>query len=422
MHKVVVIGGAGDMAGVAVQVILARYDKCCVVLADFNLEKAEQAAASYGTARVKAAFTDIFDPRVLRETIRGAGLAMNCTGPYYRTGLPVLEACIDERVNYIDLGDDDESAIALLSLDEQARAAGITALICCGIAPGLVNVIAAQLASGMDEVESVDLAWITGSTKHAEEGGGGAAVIEHMVHACMGECMTVRRGERVAIPSFRLGHDLAFPAPLGTCRVFELGHAETATMPRFFPGIGTVRTMGALRPNYLNGVFRGIARQVEKGSLDMREAVDALMRLDAGKLAKGWRPYAGILQGVIEQLRRREMSGHDFLVFLREVAGKPSGRSLGGIMVVVEGKKDGKRLRLQAAQASYQGSGEGDMDMDRATGTPLAVFAVMLLEGIIQGTGVLAPEGCVDPGEFLHRLREDLPGFEGLLETAKNDD
>jgi saccharopine dehydrogenase-like NADP-dependent oxidoreductase len=419
MHKVVIIGGAGDMAGVAVRALLARYDECRVLLADFDLEKAERAAASCGTARVDAAFTDIFDPRLLRETLRGADLAMNCTGPYYRTGRPVLEACIDEAVDYIDLGDDDESATALLELDKQAREAGITALICCGIAPGLVNVIAAQLASGMDEVESVDLAWVTGSTKHAEEGGGGAAVIEHMVHACMGECMTVRQGERVAIPSFRLGHDLVFPDPLGACRVFELGHAETATMPRFLPGVRTVRTMGALRPNYLNGVFRGVARQVVKGSLSMREAVDALMRLDAGKPAKGLRLYAGILQGVIEQLWRREMSGRDLLVFLREVGGKPSGKSVGGIMVAVEGKQNGKHLRLHAAQASYQGGGEGDMDMDQATGIPLAVFASLLLEGIIEEVGVLAPEGCVEPEGFFRRLREAQPIFEGLLEVGE---
>lgn len=417
MRNVVVIGGAGDMAGVAVGALLERRGDCRVVLADYDLKKAERAAAARGP-RVEAAFTDIFDPGVLRETVRGAGLVMNCTGPYYRTGRPVLEACIDEEVDYIDLGDDDESAIDLLSLDGQAREAGITALICCGIAPGLVNVVAAQLASRLDEVEGVDLAWVTGSTKHPEGGGGGAAVIEHMVHACMGECVTVRRGERVTIPSFRLGHDLAFPEPLGTCRVFELGHAETATMPRFFPGIGTVRTMGALRPNYLNGIFRGMARQVERGRLEMREAVEALMRLDAGKAAGGLRPYAGILQGVTEQLRRREMSAGDFLVFLKETAGRPAGRTEAGILVAVEGRKDGKRLRLQAAQASWQGTGEGDMDMDLATGTPLAVFASMLLEGIIGEKGVLAPEGCVDPEEFLQRMREALPGFAELVESA----
>ncbi len=50
-------------------------------------------------------------------------------------------------------------------------------------------------------------------------------------------------------------------------------------------------------------------------------------------------------------------------------------------MVAVEGVKDGKRLRVQATHAGYQGGPQGEFDMDDWTGTPLAIFASMLLEG-----------------------------------------
>jgi saccharopine dehydrogenase-like NADP-dependent oxidoreductase len=422
LKRIAVIGGAGDMARVAEEKLLSICEGCRLVIADIDLDKAREAAERLDTTRAEAARVDIYDPEGLREAIRGSDLVLNCTGPYYRTGRPVLEACIDEKVDYIDLGDDDESATALLELEGEAREAEVTALICCGIAPGMVNVMARAFALEMDEVTNIDLAWVTGSTPPKEgKKKGGAAVIEHMVHCCMGQCATVRDGKRVMIPSFRRGHVLDFPQPLGSYQVFELGHAETATMPRFFPKVRNVRTMGALNPPYLNGVFRGIARQVDKGAMDMKEAVGILMALDAGEEVKGIKPYLAVLGGVISQLFRREMSLADFRVFLREVAGKPSGESLGGLLVAVEGLKEGKKVRMQASESERQGGPEGGMDMDEATGTPLAVFASMLLDGLIEDKGVLAPEGCIDPEEFLLRLERAMPGYGEAMQLEETE-
>lgn len=412
MRQVEVIGGAGDMARVAEEKLLELCGECRLVIADLNLEKAERAARRLDAPLAEAVRVDIYNPGGLREVIRGSDLVLNCAGPYYRTGRPVLEACIDEEVDYMDLGDDHESAADLLELDERARRAGITALICCGIAPGMVNVLARALALEMDEVINIDLAWVTGSTPPKEgREKGGAAVIEHMLHCCMGRCATVRDGRVVMIPSFRRGHLLEFPESLGPYRVFELGHAETATMPRFLPRVKNVRTMGALNPPYLNGVFRGMARRVEKGSMQMKDAVDALVAMDAGEKPGGLKPYLAALGGVLSQFFKKEMSLGDFHTFLREMTGKSSGESLGGLLVAVEGMKDGKRVRMQASQSERQGGAGEGMDMDEATGTPLAVFASMLLDGLVDGKGVLAPEACIDPEEFLLRLERAMPGY-----------
>jgi saccharopine dehydrogenase-like NADP-dependent oxidoreductase len=410
MYRIAIIGGAGDMAQVAARTFLSLIGDCRLLLADYDLEKAKKVAASLGSSDVETAFVDIYDPEVLREVIRGSDLVANCTGPYYRTGRPVVEACIDEKVDYIDLGDDDESALELLALHEKAEEAGITALICCGVAPGLVNVVVRECAQQLDEVENIDVAWVTGSTppKQGKEKGG-AAVFEHMIHACMGKCGTIRDGKRVDIPSFRIGHVLEFPQPLGAYQLFELGHAEIATLPRFLPTVKNVRSMGSLYPPYFNGVFRGIADAVDKGRVEMNQAVDFLLALDAGNNPRGLRLYFAVLRGVLSQLLRGELKAGEFLAFLKEIAGRPSGRSIGAIQVAVEGVKDGKRMRIQACHADYQGGAEGTLDMDDWTGTPLAVFASMLLDGSIDGKGVLAPEACVDPAEFIRRMSEALP-------------
>ena len=409
-RRVVIIGGAGDMARVAAGQLLAMYDDIRLVIADIRGEKAGKAREKLGAERVETAIVDIFDPDGLKEAIRGCDLVMNATGPYYRTGRPVLEACIEEGVNYIDLCDDEESATDMLGIDVRASEAGITAFICGGLAPGLVNVLVLYLAGEMDEVESVELAWVTGSTPPKEgRQKGGAAVIEHMIHCCTGECVTIRNGRRVKIPSFVKAHEVDFPEPLGTYTVYELGHAETATMPYFMPGIKNVRTMGALHPPFLNGIFRGIAGYVEKGRLTMKEAVDFIVALDAGETPKVIGPYAAVLRGVLSQVLHGEVTAKGFLDFLRAASGREPARSTGGIHVSVEGLAESGRVRRQISYSDYQGE-EGGLDMDLFTGTPLAVFTSMLLDGLVTRKGVVAPEGCVDPDEFGKRFDAIMPG------------
>ncbi len=49
MKKVVVVGGAGDMARVAVTKLLILVEDCEILLADFDVEKAKQRAEGFGS-------------------------------------------------------------------------------------------------------------------------------------------------------------------------------------------------------------------------------------------------------------------------------------------------------------------------------------------------------------------------------------
>jgi saccharopine dehydrogenase (NAD+, L-lysine-forming) len=63
--------------------------------------------------------------------------------------------------------------------------------------------------------------------------------------------------------------------------------------------------------------------------------------------------------------------------------------------VVVKGKKDGKREEYRVHMAS-EGAGLGE-----GTGIPAAMGVILMDQGKVRAKGVLPPEGCVDPNDFI---------------------
>lgn len=414
-RPVVLVGGAGDMAAVVARRLLAMRRDVRATLADRDVERARRRARALGDERAAVEPLDLFDGRALRAAVRGAALVVNASGPYVRTGVPVLEACIDERVDYLDLGDDLEAADTQLAYDRVARERGVTALIGAGVAPGTVNVAARRMADRLDEVRRVRVAWVTGSTPTRDGDGdrAGRAVLEHMLHSCVGVTATVRGGARVLIPAFRRGEVVAFPPPLGPTRVYDLGHAEIATIPRAFPEVREVRSQGALAPAALNGVFQGIARLVSTGALGWEEALDALVALDAGR-GPGRRAAVGALAGVAALAARGELPRRELRAAAALLAGREGPPPVGGLRVDVAGERNGRPSAWTAAAALRQDAAAGGMD--EVTGAPCAVFASLLLDGRVRTAGVVPPEIAVDPDDFERAVAPlRIPGASGLL-------
>jgi saccharopine dehydrogenase (NAD+, L-lysine-forming) len=77
------------------------------------------------------------------------------------------------------------------------------------------------------------------------------------------------------------------------------------------------------------------------------------------------------------------------------------GTQRGAMAVVVKGKKDGRREEYRVHMAS-EGAALGE-----GTGIPAAMGVILMDQGKITAKGVLPPEGCVDPNDFI-RLRETM--------------
>ncbi len=68
------------------------------------------------------------DPAVVADSIRGTKAVLNCAGPFSRTAGPMVDACLRERVHYVDITGEVSVLEGLAKRDAEARASNITLL------------------------------------------------------------------------------------------------------------------------------------------------------------------------------------------------------------------------------------------------------------------------------------------------------
>jgi saccharopine dehydrogenase-like NADP-dependent oxidoreductase len=355
--KIIVLGGAGDMASRAVRELAAEPDVTALTVADQNLEAASRLAAELG-AKVTALQVDANDHQALVAAMRGHDAAASGIGPFYRYEAKVACAAIEAGVPYVSLCDDYDAAQAVLALDAEARAAGVTVLTGLGWTPGLSNVLARKAAEQFDQVDEINVAW--GSSASDSEG---YAVILHTLHIFSGLVPSYQKGRLVSVPAGSGKEEILFPPPAGTITCYHLGHPEPVTLPRFLPGreVRTVTLKGGLAEQPLNELAIWLARL---------RLTDTPAKKDIlGQIIKATLP-------LLSKLGQAEV---------------PSS----AVRVDVDGWQDGVYRQVSYGAAAH---------MSEITGLPLAIGALMLARGEIHMPGVVAPEACIAPDPFLAEM------------------
>nr|WP_050570553.1 saccharopine dehydrogenase NADP-binding domain-containing protein [Acinetobacter colistiniresistens] len=342
---------------------------------------------------------DLYDKENLREVIKGAHLVVLGAGPYIRTSAPVIEACLEAKIPYLDFDDDVESTEHALALHEKAKAAGIPIYVGCGASPGMSNVLVVDAANQLDTVENIDCCWLVGD----ERPGIGRAVLEHFLHITAGDCLTWEDGKRVNHETFvEIGY-----APLGEGQdevlLYETAHPEPITLPRKYPNAKRIRCLGGLDPAPFNGLGRGVGLAVHNGEMTVKEGVDFLEDLLNKKLGsvKGWK---AAISGMMGQVKRKESTFAAMVEFLTKSAIGQTYQYRGGLLARVSGTKNGRpavaiRRSITAKQDPYLFK-----DMAAITGTACAAFMVLALDESGKRSGAFAPEDWAEPEAFYNAL------------------
>ena len=156
MRNILVIGG-GKIGSVVAELLadtpeaggyrVTVADRSAALLA--GIERAAR-QASHHPPRLSTLLLDVADPAQLADALRGR-FAVLSAAPYHLT-LRVAQAAREAGVHYLDLTEDVASTRAIRALADGARTAFIPQ---CGLAPGFVSIIAADLARRFDSLDSV---------------------------------------------------------------------------------------------------------------------------------------------------------------------------------------------------------------------------------------------------------------------------
>lgn len=398
-RRVVFIGAAGEMCRVAVERFATVDGDWELTLCDIRPEILESLVRRLPAGRATVRRLDLYDRDDLLDVVRGAELVVLGAGPYLRTSAPVIEACLEAKVPYLDFDDDVESTLHALTLHERARQAGIPIYVGCGASPGMTNVLVVDAASEFDHVENIDMCWVVGD----ERPGIGRAVLEHFLHIAAGPCLTWENGGPVVHRSYVETGSAPMGGGLGETLMYETAHPEAVTVPRRFPDAKRIRVIGGLDPAPFNGIGRGLGLAVQKGRMTVEEAVDFLESLLDNRLGspKGWRHA---MRGMVGQIRRGEAETGATLLFLAASALRRTAPYRGGLLARVTGMRDGVP-GVAIRRTPVAGPGTYLMtDMAAITGTACAAFMALALDERGKRTGALAPEDWADPAAFYDAL------------------
>jgi saccharopine dehydrogenase-like NADP-dependent oxidoreductase len=376
--NVVLLGAGGGMGAMAARHLSRTPGIDRLVCSDTTTDAASRTLAQLGggAVDVQVKAVDILDPTALRHLLDDADLVLNCAGPFFRLGVPAVEAAIDTRTTYVDICDDPAPTAAMLALNDRARAAGVGAVIGMGASPGVSNLLAARAARHLDAVHVCYTAWpldipVPGSTHTATDeavtvDGGPAAAAIHLMEQIAGRVAVVEGGEMTSQPPLRPVH-LQYPGrALGTGYV--VGHPEPLTLQRSLGLTGSSACLMLLQPTTL-AFLRGLQRDLDRGRLDHHTAASAIARPAALRSLRAWFGSRGVA----------------------DHGGLPE------FFVLLTGTKDGVPTSVGCHLAA------APQGMDGITAIPAVLAIRQLLERPI-APGVHAPEAVIDPDQLLHDL------------------
>ena len=146
--------GAGRMGLGAVHDLVSQSDVTEVTVADYDRTKAEDIARRY-PEKARAAQIDCNDQAAVVALMRGHASAISCVNYWLNERL--ARAAIEAGTHFCDLGGNNDVVDAELALDAEARAAGVNIIPDCGLAPGMVAVLAAHGALQFETLDEIHI-------------------------------------------------------------------------------------------------------------------------------------------------------------------------------------------------------------------------------------------------------------------------
>ena len=390
--KILAIGGCGSMGRYAMRSLQNFSAIEEIIIADINKENAEVFANSLNH-KVSAIQLDVNDANALNQAMEHIDIVVNTCGPYFKFGVPILEAAISSGCNYIDICDDWEPTIDMMKLDAKAKSAGVSATIGLGASPGLTNLMALIAIRELDEVTTVYTGWDIGGTsldENAMQQSENAAMM-HGVEQMTGRVKVFQDGAfKMIRPLKKI--NVKYPG-LTNFNGNIFGHPEAVTFPHYFPTLKhSINLAHGGHANFL--ILKSIMGLVNLGLLSKKNAANLFSLLESKQSTQ----------------KKRKDVDHPPVMYGFANGIKNKMPASVGVCIPSDTKNSDKDEQIK------------NIGMGEITGIPLACGIKMLAEGRMNEVGVLAPEaGHIEPHGFITDVFQEISKALGLPHDSLND-
>ena len=363
--------GAG-LQGCACAYDLLRSDAVeAVTIADIQPDRLPDWLVAAGKGRLKAVKLDAKDEAAVGQLMQGHDAVMSAL-PYYFNG-PMTRLAIAAGCHFADLGGNTEIVMEQKQSDADAKAKGLSVIPDCGLAPGMVNILAAEGIRRLDQTERVKI-YVGGLPQHPEPPLNYQIVysLEGALDYYTTPSWVLRGGKPTQVEALSELEDIKFPEPVGTLEAFHTG-GGISTMP--FAWEGKIDTMEYKTLRYPGHV--DIMKPIRELGLISNEPIEV----------KG------------KQVVPRAL----FIAAVQPMLFKPEGKDLVALRVEVSGTKDGKPLTTTFQLLDYYDEKIGVSAMMRTTGYSLSITGQMQLAGKT-AKGVLTPDEAMPFEPYVSEL------------------
>jgi lysine 6-dehydrogenase len=364
--------GAGLQGSACAFDLLQNPDVREVRLADLNVEHLPPFLAPFSGPRLIPTRVDVRAREAVLALMRQSDAVMSAA-PYY-FNYPLTELAVEAGVHFCDLGGNTEIVFQQKGLSARAEEKRVTVIPDCGVAPGMVNVLAQYGISQLDSVSAVRM-FVGGLPQHPEPPLDYQIVysLEGVLDYYTTLSWVLRDAKRKQVRALSERVSVRFPEPVGELEAFHTA-GGLSTMPFRYEGIIPTMEYKTLR-------YPGHAHIMEA----IREL--GLLSLDPVDV-KGMKvvPRDVVVATIGPKLR------------------KPAGRDLVALRVIVTGTKNGAPRTLSWELVDRYDEEHGISAMMRTTGYSLSITGQMQARGEITPAGVHTPDESIPPQRYIEEL------------------
>ncbi len=364
--------GAGLQGSAAAYDLLQNREVTEVRLADLHSDDLPGFLAPYSGSRLLPTAVDVRDHDAVLALMRESDAVLSAI-PYY-FNFEMAKLAVEAGTHFCDLGGNTEIVFQQKRLHDRAASKGITVVPDCGLAPGMVNILAQLGIAQLDETRAVRI-YVGGLPQQPEPPLNYQIVysLEGVLDYYTTRSWVLRGGNRAQVAALSEREAIDFAKPVGTLEAF---HTAGGLSTMAFRYEGRVPTMEYKTLRY-------------PGHAHIMEAVREMGLLDLKPVdVKGMKVVP------------RDV----FVSVVGPHLTKPDGRDLVAMRVIVDGVNDGTPVRLEWELLDYYDGARGISAMMRTTGYSLSITAQMQARGEIAPPGVWTPDECMPAERYIAEL------------------